>query len=505
MTSVAPDEVEELLGRLAALAEEPAEVVDLYERQVSRAKAPADQRSKALPLGRRRSPLPAGQLDRARGFFDIALGGTPSDEALAALEKAATDADALEGSVRLRRVLCDALAGAGQGARDGGRTRGSMLRRAASIARRDLDDLEQAFAWLGEALVAHVESPTLDALEALAREEGDLRRAETTLSRALEEVFDGPLVRQLLARRAKLRRDDLDDAPGAAIDLKKLHDLSPSDQGVVDELSALLTKLGDYRGLVQLFEDQILRGKDVAVRVDLARKVARMWEEELSDPREAADAWRRVLRLKAGDPDATAGLERAKSNMLKRPDPVSEPHMVAPPSQPPAAAPPSKRHPAEPVIERMAEPPGEEPVAEPEPPAEPEPAAEVSEASAPEEPEAEAPDHEPRGPLDLLAHAIDEQDEKPTVPPPARSAEITETLTDPLERNGPSPLSAAATDEGMTADADDPSGEDVSFDDELEPADDMIVEVEEKPALPPEDPKKGPIPKRSIPPPLPRG
>ena len=498
LTSVAPDEVEELLGRLAVLAEEPPAVVDLYERQVSRAKAPAD-RSTALARAAQVAAA-SGQLDRARGFFDIALGGTPSDEALAALERAATDADALEGSVRLRRVLCDALAGAGQGARDGGRTRGSMLRRAASIAKRDLDDLEQAFAWLGEALVAHVESPTLDSLEALAREEGDLRRAETTLSRALEEVFDGPLVRQLLARRARLRRDDLDDAPGAAIDLKKLHDLSPSDQAVVDELSALLTKLGDYRGLVQLFEDQILRGKDIAVRVDLARKVARMWEEELADPREAADAWRRVLRLKAGDPDATAGLERAKSNMLKRPDPVSEPHMVAPPSQPQTAAPPSKRPPAAPVVERMAE-----PLAEPEPLAESEPAAEVSEASAPDEPEAEAADHEPRGPLDLLAHAIDEQDEKPTVPPPARSPETTETRTDSLERNGPPPLSSAATDEGMTADADDASGEDVMFDDELEPADDMIVEVEEKPPLPPEEPKKGPARKRSIPPPLPRG
>jgi hypothetical protein len=105
----------------------------------------------------------------------------------------------------------------------------------------------------------------------------------------------------------------------------------------------------------------------------------------------------------------------------------------------------------------------------------------------------------------LLAHAIDEQDEKPTVPPPARSPETTETRTDSLERNGPPPLSSAATDEGMTADADDASGEDVMFDDELEPADDMIVEVEEKPPLPPEEPKKGPARKRSIPPPLPRG
>src|SRR5258708_11472954 len=115
------------------------------------------------------------------------------------------------------------------------------MRRAASMAHRDLDDVEQAFSLLGDALIAYVEPLTLDALEGLAQEIGDPRRAEATLSRALGEVFDGPLVRQLYARRAKLRREHLDDKAGAAADLKKLHDLTPSDPAVMDELSALLT------------------------------------------------------------------------------------------------------------------------------------------------------------------------------------------------------------------------------------------------------------------------
>src|SRR5690606_17964262 len=66
----------------------------------------------------------------------------------------------------------------------------------------------------------------------------------------------------------------------------------------------------------------------------LARKVARIWEEELGAAREVADAWRRVLRMKAGDPDATAGLERARSGNLRRtpPPPVL-------PTRPPGRAP----------------------------------------------------------------------------------------------------------------------------------------------------------------------
>jgi hypothetical protein len=207
-----------------------------------------------------------------------------------------------------------------------------LLRRAAQLAYRDLANTEQAFKWLGDALVTHVSDDSLDALEQLAEEVGEPVRAETVLGRALEEVFDGPLVRKLLARRATLRRDRLDDRKGAATDLKRLHDLSPSDTSVMDQLSQLYTELEDWRGMVQLYEDQILRGKDPGSRAELARKVARLWEERLDDPREAADAWRRVLRMKSGDPEASEGLERAKSGMLGRPAKSIEP--AAPEQEP---------------------------------------------------------------------------------------------------------------------------------------------------------------------------
>jgi tetratricopeptide (TPR) repeat protein len=319
LTSVVASDAEALLDRLAALAPKPNDVVDLYERQVSRSRAPADR---VRALGRAAQVAAArGQIDRARGFFELGLTGSPTEDTLATLEALARDGDAQGSGEKLRRALSQAMAAGGQGARDGGRTRGSLLRRAAAMVHRDLGDVDQAFAWLGDALVAHVDAATLDALEALAVEIHDPARTETAITHALTDVFDGPLVRQLLARRAKIRRELLDDRPGAATDLKKLHDLSPQDQALMHDLSSLLTELGDYRGLVQLYEDQILRGKDMNARADLARKVARMWEEQLEDPREAADAWRRVLRMRQGDPEATAGLERAKSRMLKKPDP----------------------------------------------------------------------------------------------------------------------------------------------------------------------------------------
>jgi len=325
---IPPADAEPLLERLSQLAAKPVDVIDLYERQVTRSKAPVDR---VLALARAAQVASMrGQPERARGFFELALTGAPADDTLTSLETAAREGDKLGGGDRLRRALCQALAAGGHGARDGGRSRANLLRRAAMITHRDLHDIEQAFTWLGDALVAHVDSLTLDMLESMGIDGGDPRRAEAALSHALGEVFDGPLVRQLLGRRAKIRRDQLIEPVNAAADLKKLHDLSPQDQGVMDELAGLLMELRDYKSLVQLYEDQILRGKDMNARAELARKVARIWEEQLADAREAADAWRRVMRMKAGDTEATQGLERAKGNQLKKPE--GDPKLVyAPP------------------------------------------------------------------------------------------------------------------------------------------------------------------------------
>lgn len=349
LTSVAPDEVEPLLERLGQLVDAPGHVIDLYERQIGRCKSPADRLgalARAAQIAAQRDAV-----DRARGFFDIALSQGVQEETLETLERVARATDDARQGTSLRTTLAEALAAGGQGSRDGGRTRGALLRRAAVMVFRELGDRDRAFGWLGDALVTHVDDAGLDALTELAHEVGELGRAESVLTRALGEVFDGPLVRKLLGRRAALRADALGNKTGAAEDLKRLHELAPSDTEVMDKLSALYTELEDYRGMVQLYEDQILRGRDQGQRAELARRVARLWEERLDDAREAADAWRRVLRMKAGDAEATAGLERAKSNMLKKPFP--EEGEAAAPKR---AAPPK---PAEPVRETEASRPDE--------------------------------------------------------------------------------------------------------------------------------------------------
>jgi tetratricopeptide (TPR) repeat protein len=254
----------------------------------------------------------------ARDSFDQALSGRPREETLDLLEREARDGDSDLGGSVLRRALCWSMAAAGQGIRDNGRTRATLLRRAASMAHRDLGDWDLAFGLLAEAIVAHVEPSTLDALEALAHAWGDASRAEAMLSGALAVVLDPPRRRQLHARRAKIRLEQLGDREGAAADLRQVYDLTSDDRATMDTLCPLLRTLGGYRELVQLLEEELPRCKDLGARIDLARWIARTAEDHLPDPCRAADAWLRVLRMNHGDTEATAGLERARSALVFR-------------------------------------------------------------------------------------------------------------------------------------------------------------------------------------------
>lgn len=81
-------------------------------------------------------------------------------------------------------------------------------------------------------------------------------------------------------------------------------------------LEAVLEQAGRTTDLVASLEKRWSLEKDAARRLTLARRIADVLERSDADPREVADAWRRVLRLEPKDAHATAALERAKARAL---------------------------------------------------------------------------------------------------------------------------------------------------------------------------------------------
>jgi hypothetical protein len=114
----------------------------------------------------------AAQVAAERGANDRARASSSSPSAAAcrktpsrSLEDAARIGDEKAGGNALRSILAEALAAGGQGSRDGGRTRARSSAAPppspTAISRR-----RRAFHWLGDALIAHVDDASLDALEA---------------------------------------------------------------------------------------------------------------------------------------------------------------------------------------------------------------------------------------------------------------------------------------------------------------------------------------------------
>ncbi len=123
-----------------------------------------------------------------------------------------------------------------------------------------------------------------------------------------EEAFEPLAAAWADALRAAGR---LDDAMAVA---SKLVDRNASHREL---LEAVLEQAGRTGDLVASLEKRWSHEKDQGRRIGLARRIAEVLERTADgDPREVADAWRRVLRLDPKDSHATAALERAKARAI---------------------------------------------------------------------------------------------------------------------------------------------------------------------------------------------
>jgi tetratricopeptide (TPR) repeat protein len=109
-----------------------------------------------------------------------------------------------------------------------------------------------------------------------------------------------------------VRRDMLEDAPGAIEAFERALELEPESAATVDALVALLEEKGDAPRLVELYERRIELAGDAEaeLRFDLLVKAADRYETALSNRREAIERLGRALSLRPGDRGVTERLDR---------------------------------------------------------------------------------------------------------------------------------------------------------------------------------------------------
>ncbi len=170
------------------------------------------------------------------------------------------------------------------------------------------NDGARAVHWLEQALRQDPrDAEALAVLDrCLARLGRDAERAEV-LGRRIE-VADTPAERSSLALElGELYAGPLDDPDAAELAYRRA--LAEDPQGGGEQrLYELLRKLGRISELARLFEERALAAGDAAVAAGAWRALARLRQDEQSDPSGARDAFRRALDAGPDSPDGHRAL-----------------------------------------------------------------------------------------------------------------------------------------------------------------------------------------------------
>jgi tetratricopeptide (TPR) repeat protein len=245
-----------------------------------------------------------GRIDKALGARGRAwLEDVTSTENLAALEPLAQ-------SGRLHQQYADILR-EGTDKADDTALAGSLWAMIANLRETRLADVAGAIDAWRQAIDAR--SDNEDAFLALERLLGQAGRANEladTLEQHLEIVSDADRRKVLTKRMAVLFEDALRNADKAVEAWRSVLDVDDADEEALDALGRLYVAGGNWRELVEVYQRKIELARDPQSLRYLRFLSARVYEEKLEEPDEAASQLRAVLDAHHGDVDALTMLDR---------------------------------------------------------------------------------------------------------------------------------------------------------------------------------------------------
>lgn len=199
------------------------------------------------------------------------------------------------------------------------------------VLQQHLGQIAQAVELYGALLARRPDHPTItskavEALESILDDPDHRLQASRVLERHYEAVeAHEPLSRifelqleetaepaerlTLFCRLAKLREGALDDALGAFEAYGMALREDPTDETVIRALDRLAADLDGYGELADLYAEQATGALDAQVGQALSRKLALIYEQKLSDPLQAIDAWQAVRRVDPYDAEALKALD----------------------------------------------------------------------------------------------------------------------------------------------------------------------------------------------------
>ncbi len=147
----------------------------------------------------------------------------------------------------------------------------------------------------------------LDAADDGIREEVERLAEETEsydeLAAVYEEVGDalprGPLAEKLYLTLARVHDQKLDDPSAAEGALRKILEFDPTNATALDALAGMFSRRGREKEYIVALEQKLEAAGSIEERKRILREIARVFDELLQDPFEAAQALLRGLELEA--------------------------------------------------------------------------------------------------------------------------------------------------------------------------------------------------------------
>jgi tetratricopeptide (TPR) repeat protein len=137
----------------------------------------------------------------------------------------------------------------------------------------------------------------------LTTEKGTYWMKMVELCRELADMYRKERERQvdLLLVVARVYLEELQDVPAAFECLKEIQQLNPRDEDVIDKLEKLAGEHNFWEAVTEHYQDVLDETFEMEIAVMLHRRRARILEEELKRPDEAAEHYWQIIQLDATD------------------------------------------------------------------------------------------------------------------------------------------------------------------------------------------------------------
>ncbi|MEC7523122.1 MAG: tetratricopeptide repeat protein [Myxococcota bacterium] len=187
----------------------------------------------------------------------------------------------------------------------------ALLGRIARVHDEKRGDPRSAIETYERLLEVDLDDPSpLDSLEALHTMVGDWRGLVDVLQRKTQRAYDPAERGELLRRAGSVLEELLQDRSGAVEAYRQALVEDEMDDIALEALDRLYTAAEDHERLGDVLQRRLDVEQDPELRVDLALRLGREYDEHLRRPEDAIDAYRRVLDDAPQHADAALALAR---------------------------------------------------------------------------------------------------------------------------------------------------------------------------------------------------